>query len=166
MVTITDIREKFGHEILDIKKAYGMRGALELRCTRRQRIITLQIQQKPLTLSGDQKSWGETTTKMATSLSKLLTKSKAHSHVCSTSHSLHRQFRLRHFSAVADSSLSTSAALETQTSSPATPQGLPSAILSLPMLQVGIQRIESLFFKFQIRNEGRIGHACCCSCLV
>ncbi|CAN6991084.1 unnamed protein product [Brassica rapa subsp. trilocularis] len=59
---------------------------------------------------------------MATSLSKLLTKSKAHSHVCSTSHSLHRQFRLRHFSAVADSSLSTSAALETQTSSPATPQ--------------------------------------------
>lgn len=74
---------------------------------------------------------------MATSLSKLLTKSKPHSHVCSTSHSLHRQFRLRHFSAVA--------ALETQTSSPATPQGLPSAILSLPMLQVGIQRIESLF---------------------
>ncbi|CAN6919817.1 unnamed protein product [Brassica oleracea] len=59
---------------------------------------------------------------MATPLSKILTKSKAHSHVCSTSHCLQRQFRLRHFSAVADSSLSTSAALGSQTSSPAPPQ--------------------------------------------
>ncbi|KAL0837334.1 hypothetical protein Bca101_089224 [Brassica carinata] len=59
---------------------------------------------------------------MATPLSKLVTKSKPHSHVCSTSHSLQRQFWLRHFSAVADSSLSTSAALGSQTSSPAPPQ--------------------------------------------
>ncbi|KAL0857347.1 hypothetical protein Bca101_062501 [Brassica carinata] len=55
---------------------------------------------------------------MATSLSKILTKSKVHSHVCSisttisTSHSLHRQFWSRHFSA----------ALETQTSSPSPPK--------------------------------------------
>ncbi|KAF2557935.1 hypothetical protein F2Q68_00017442 [Brassica cretica] len=61
--------------------------------------------------------------KMATSLSKILTRSKAHRHMLSatttiyTSHSIQRQF-----SAVADSSFSTSAALGSQTSPPAPPQ--------------------------------------------
>ncbi|KAF2549417.1 hypothetical protein F2Q70_00023195 [Brassica cretica] len=61
--------------------------------------------------------------KMATSLSKILTRSKAHRHMfsatttISTSHSIQRQF-----SAVADSSFSTSAALGSQTSPPAPPQ--------------------------------------------
>ncbi|KAG2271653.1 hypothetical protein Bca52824_066208 [Brassica carinata] len=60
---------------------------------------------------------------MATSLSKILTRSKAHRHMfsatttISTSHSIQRQF-----SAVADSSFSTSAALGSQTSPPAPPQ--------------------------------------------
>ncbi|KAG2306104.1 hypothetical protein Bca52824_025852 [Brassica carinata] len=54
---------------------------------------------------------------MATSLSKLLTRSKAHSNFYSTSHSLQRQF-----SAVADSSFSTSAALGSQTSPPSPTQ--------------------------------------------
>ncbi|KAJ0264340.1 Surfeit locus protein 1 [Hirschfeldia incana] len=54
---------------------------------------------------------------MATSLYKLLTRSKPHSHMYSTSHSLQK-----HFSAVADSSFSTSAALGSQTSSPAPTQ--------------------------------------------
>ncbi|CAN7048135.1 unnamed protein product [Brassica oleracea var. botrytis] len=63
--------------------------------------------------------------KMATSLSKILTRSKAHRHMfsatttISTSHSIQRQF-----SAVADSSFSTSAALGSQTSPPAPPQVL------------------------------------------
>ncbi|KAG2317685.1 hypothetical protein Bca52824_020807 [Brassica carinata] len=63
------------------------------------------------------------------SLSKILTKSKPRSHGCSTSttistsHSLQTQFWSRHFSAVADSSFSTSAAaLGTQTSSPSPPK--------------------------------------------
>ncbi|CAA7051306.1 unnamed protein product [Microthlaspi erraticum] len=65
---------------------------------------------------------------MATSLSKILTRSNAHSHRCSaptsisTSPYLPLQFWSRHFSAVADSSFSSSAALGSQPISPAPPQ--------------------------------------------
>ncbi|KAL1202716.1 Surfeit locus protein 1 [Cardamine amara subsp. amara] len=65
---------------------------------------------------------------MATSFSKILTRSNAHSHWCSTttsistSPSLQRQFWSRHFSAVADSSFSSSAALGSQSSSSIPPQ--------------------------------------------
>lgn len=72
------------------------------------------------------KSWGET--KMATSLSKILTRSNTKRYWCSTttsisaSPSLPKQFWSRHFSAVADSSSSSSAALGSQSSSSAPPQ--------------------------------------------
>lgn len=99
--------------------------------------------------------------KMATSLSKILTRSKAHRHMfsatttISTSHSIQRQF-----SAVADSSFSTSAALGSQTSPPAPPQGM----VSQPLCR-DIKNRFWMFESFQTRNEGRSGHNCCCSCL-